>query len=444
MRYFVPARGQLLVNVQLKTEVSPPSHSRIDMDNAPAKKRGPGPYIFLGFIAVAVLVALAAAWAKRQQTTKANGGAMGAGRGGMTNAPVPIVPGTVEQKNVPIYLDGLGTVQAFNTVTNRSRVDGQVQRIAFVEGQDVRAGDLLAQIDPAPFQAQLDQNIAKKAQDEAQLAVAKLTLSRDAQLLKDKILAQQDYDTQQALVDQLQATVQGDQAAIDNARIQLTYTSITSPLDGRTGIRQVDQGNIVHAADANGIVVITQMRPISVVFTLPEQNLTQIQQHSAAGEPLSVLAVARDDRTTLGEGKLAVIDNQIDVTTGTIRLKATFPNDNLHLWPGQFVNARLLLTTITNGVVVPASVVQRGPDGTFAFVINQDQTAQLRPIKVGQIEQGQALIESGLTAGERVVVDGQYKLQPGSRVKFPDQTGNAGEPVQKASRQPHPLKPQAQ
>jgi multidrug efflux system membrane fusion protein len=186
------------------------------------------------------------------------------------------------------------------------------------------------------------------------------------------------------------------------------------------------------------------MRPISVVFTLPEQNLIQIQQHSTAGEPLSVLAVARDDRTTLGEGKLAVIDNQIDVTTGTIRLKATFPNDSLRLWPGQFVNARLLLTTVTNGVVVPASVVQRGPDGTFAFVINNDQTAQLRPIKVGQIEQGQALIDSGLTAGERVVVDGQYKLQPGARVKLPDQSGNAAEPAQKTAKQPHPLKPQAQ
>ena len=416
----------------------------MDMDNAPVKRRGAGPYLFLGFIAVAVLVALGAAWAKRHQTAQANGGAMGAGRGSMSNAPVPIVPGTVERKNVPIYLDGLGTVQAFNTVTVRSRVDGQVQRIAFIEGQDVREGDLLAQIDPAPFQAQLDQSIARKAQDEAQLTVGKLTLSRDAQLLASKILAQQDYDTQQALVDQLQATVKGDQASIDNARVQLAYTSITSPLDGRTGIRQVDQGNIVHATDSNGIVVITQMRPISVVFTLPEQNLIEIQQHSTTNEPLSVFAVARDDRTTLGEGKLAVIDNQIDISTGTIRLKATFANENSHLWPGQFVNVRLLLNTVTNGVVVPASVVQRGPDGTFAFVIADDQTAQVRPIKVGQIEQGQALIDSGLTPGERVVVDGQYKLQPGSRVKLPEQPVKAGEQAQKAAKQPHPLKPQAQ
>lgn len=348
--------------------------------------------------------------------------ATGTGQGGRPapgTVPVPVVPGIVTKQDVPIYLDGLGTVQAFNTVTVRSRVDGQVQRIAFVEGQEVKAGDLLAKIDPAPFQTQLDQNLAKKAQDEAQLSVARLTLQRDADLLAGKILAQQDYDTQRALVDQLVATVQGDQAAIDNAGVQLAYTTITSPLAGRTGIRQVDQGNIVHASDSNGLVVITQLKPISVVFTLPEQNLGQIQQHLATGETLATLAVGRDDKTTLGEGQLAVIDNQIDTSTGTIRLKAVFPNSDLKLWPGQFVNVRLRLEIRNGCSVVPASVVQRGPEGTFAFIIS-NEVAVVRPIKVApQIEDGMALINEGLQPGEHVVVDGQYKLQPGARVKLP-------------------------
>ena len=341
------------------------------------------------------------------------------GRGGMGSFPVPIIPGKVEVKDVPVYLDGLGTVQAFNTVTVHSRVDGQVTKIAFTEGQDVHTGDLLAQIDPAPFQAQLDQSLAKKAQDEAQLASARLTLTRDKELLTSKILPQQDYDTQQATVDQLEATVRGDQAAIDNARVQLAYTTITSPIDGRTGIRMLDQGNIVHANDVNGLVVITQLRPISLTFTLPEQNLALIQQHVPPEGGFKTLALARDNRAILSEGHLAVIDNQIDVTTGTIRCKAVFPNTDLRLWPGQFVNVRLLLET-RHGPVVPASVVQRGPDGDFAFVISKEMKAEVRPIKVAQIDRGQALIQEGLTNGELVVVDGQYKLQPGSKVKLPE------------------------
>ncbi len=270
--------------------------------------------------------------------------------------------------------------------------------------------------------------MAKKAQDEAQLAIARLTLGRDAELLAGKILAQQDYDTQKALVDQLVATVNGDQAAIDNARVQLAYTIITSPLDGRTGIRQVDQGNIVHATDTTGLVVLTQLHPISVVFTLPEQTLGKIQPHLSVGDPLTVLAVDRDNRTTLGEGKLAVIDNQIDSTTGTIRLKATFPNADLKLWPGQFVNVRLELEVRKNCAVVPASVVQRGPEGTFAFVISNG-VAVVRPIKVAtQTEQGLALINDGLRPGEPVVVDGQYKLQAGAKVKLPDAGGGKTRP----------------
>ena len=388
-------------------------------------RRGPNPvWILLVLGAVGVVAWFAS---KHQRAAKEGG----PGRRAMGNFPVPVVAGVVEQKEVPLFLDGLGTVQAFNTVTIHSRVDGQVVKVAFIEGQDVHTGDVLAQIDPAPFQAQLDQNIAKKAQDEAQLAIARLTLERDRALLASKILAQQDYDTQQAVVDQLVATVRGDQAAIDNAQVQLSYTTITSPLDGRTGLRMIDQGNIVHASDSNGLVVITELHPISVTFTLPEQNLQQIRHHLPASGSLTALALDRDNQATLSEGRLAVIDNQIDVATGTIRLKATFANEDLKLWPGQFVNVRLLLEK-RQGPVVPASVVQHGPDGDFAFVIDKDLSAQVRRIKVAQVDRGEALIAEGLTAGEQVVVDGQYKLQPGSKVKPSDGKPAAQEGVPRA------------
>ncbi len=420
-----------MVDPQTRPGPQPAAQGGKDVKTPPAARGGaPTQRVLLGLVVVAVLAAGAWIWARKHQAAAAAGATAAGSRSGAEFPPVPVVPGVVQKKDVPIYLDGLGTVQAFNTVTVRSRVDGQVQRLAFVEGQNVHTGDILAQIDPAPFQAVLDQNIAKKAQDEAQLALAQLTLKRDGELLASKILAQQDYDTQKAMVDQLGATVQADQAAIDNARVQLGYTKITSPLDGRTGIRLVDEGNIVHANDANGLVVITQLRPISVIFTLPEQDLRQIQEHVKAGEELSTFALDRDNRTRLGEGKLAVIDNQIDTTTGTIRLKANFPNDDLKLWPGQFVNVSLLLETRKGASVVPASAIQRGPDGTFVFVITGSETnltAQVRPVKVAQIEQNQALIETGLTPGEPVVVDGQYKLQAGGRVKLPQEQGQKSE-----------------
>jgi multidrug efflux system membrane fusion protein len=369
----------------------------------------------------------------RKRDGGGNAGRRPAGQGQSAGAPVPVTAGTVERKDLPIYLDGLGTVQAFNTVTIRSRVDGQIQRIGFVEGQEVHVGDLLAQIDPAPFQAQLDQSVAKKAQDEAQLTIAKTTLDRDAELLASKILAQQDYDTQKATVQQLEAAIKADEAAINNAKTQLGYTTITAPINGRTGIRLVDAGNIVHATDSNGLVVVTQIRPISVVFTLPEQNLALIQHHMSAGGALTTFAVDRDNHAPFAEGKLAVIDNQIDTSTGTIRLKATFPNTDSKLWPGQFVNVRLLLETRKDATVVPASVVQRGPDGTFAFVISND-VAVVRPLQVGLTEGDHTMIDSGLTPGERVVVDGQYKLQPGAKVKATEASTTArnlsGKPAQ--------------
>jgi len=330
--------------------------------------------------------------------------------------PVPVLIGVVETGDVPIYLDGLGTVQAFNTVTLRSRVDGQLVKVAFTEGQDVKAGDVLAQIDPAPFQATLDQAAAKRAQDEAQLANVRADLKRYGDLLATDNTTRQTYDTQKALVAQFEAAVKADQAAMDSARVNLDYTTIRSPIDGRVGIRQVDQGNIIHASDATGIVTLAQLRPISVVFTLPEQTLPKLQPTQPAPD-FVVTAVSRDNTHLLAQGRLAVIDNQIDTTTGTIKLKASFANDDLRLWPGQFVNTRLLLTTRTNGVVVPASVVQRGPDGAFAFVVQDDHSVKMRSLKIAQIEGGVALIDDGLKPGERVVVDGQYKLQPGSKVK---------------------------
>ena len=355
------------------------------------------------------------------------GGAGGPGGGRMEMPPVPVKAEAVQEKDVPIYLEGLGTVQAFNAVSIRARVDGQLKKVAFAEGQDVKTGDLLAQIDPDPYQAQLEQAAAKKGQNEAQLANAQADLKRYADLLATEGVTQQVYDTQKALVNQLEAAVKADEAAMQNARVSLAYTTIKSPIDGRTGLRLVDQGNIVHVNDTNGLVMITQLRPISVVFTLPEQNLGQIQQQAqSAPTNLTVLAVARDETTILGEGRLAVIDNQIDAATGTIKLKATFPNTDLRLWPGLFVNARLLLTIRKNCAVVPASVIQRGPEGAYAFVINSDQTVTNRPVKVAQIEHGEALVEEGLRPGELVVVDGQYKLQRGSRVRISDGTGAGG------------------
>jgi membrane fusion protein, multidrug efflux system len=384
-------------------------------------------------VALCLLVLGGAVWLARNRAAGADKRASGAR---MPDLPVPVVAGTVAEKDMPLYLVGIGTVQAFNTVTVRARIDGQVQKIAFTEGQDVRAGDLLAQIDPDPFRATLEQAAAKKGQDEAQLANARVDLKRYADLLGNEGVTQQQYDTQKALVTQLEATVKADQAAIEGAKVQLAYTTIVSPIDGRTGIRQVDVGNIVQANDSTGLVVITQLRPISVVFILPEQTLPSIQNEiQASGPDLPVVAVSQDNATVLGEGKLAVIDNQIDPGSATIKLKATFPNTDLRLWPGQFVNARLLLAVRKNCAVVPASVIQRGPEGAFAFVITDNQTVDVRPVKTAptitaQLEQGEVVIEDGLRPGERIVVDGQYKLQKGSRIK------TAGSPGRSETRPP--------
>lgn len=363
--------------------------------------------VLVGSLAVAALAATSWHFLRAPASGAPSGAAM---------APaVPVVAGTAKRQNVPIYLGGIGTVQAFNTVTIRARIDGQIETIAFTEGQSIKAGDLLAQIDPRPYQAQLAQAQAAQIRDEAQLTIAKLDLERISKLAARDIATKKSVETQEALVAQLTAAVRGDQALVDNARVQLGYTTITSPIDGQTGLRLVDQHNIVRANDANGLVVITQHQPISVVFTLQQDVVDDLVQ-KMAHQPLKVLAFKRDDVTQVGEGVLAGIDNQIDQSTGTIRLKATFPNSDNRLWPGEFVNARLLLTTLSDVVTVPAAVVQRGPGGAYAYVIRADQTVEQRPIKVGRVRDDIAVIEAGLGGGEHIVIDGQYKLQPGVRV----------------------------
>jgi multidrug efflux system membrane fusion protein len=312
-------------------------------------------------------------------------------------------------------------------VTIRTQVDGQIEHIAFSEGHDVKTGDLLAVIDPRPFKAALDQANAKRAEDLAQLSNATITYDRNNVLLGKGLVQQQTVDTLKATADQMKATVQADDAAAEQASLQFAYTSIRAPFDGRVGIRQVDKGNVVHTTDANGLVVLTQLKPISVVFSLPQEDWPQIQRLIASGSTLPVLAYGSDNTAVLDKGTLTVVDNEIDTTTGTIRLKATFPNAGLALWPGQFVNVRLLVETKKGGLVVPSSVVQRGPQGAFAFVITAGGTVEMRPIQVAQIDSGTALIDKGLEVGERVVVDGQYKLQVGSKVTVnADAAGPAG------------------
>jgi membrane fusion protein, multidrug efflux system len=330
---------------------------------------------------------------------------------------VPATLGMASTKDVPIFLDGLGTVQAFNTVTVNTRVDGQLNSVNFKEGEHVNAGDVLAQIDPRPFQAALDLARATKAKDEATFENAQVDLRR---YREGGTLAntQQQIDTQGALVKQLQATVAADQANIDSAQTQLDYTTIRAPISGRTGIRLVDQGNIVHATDTGGLVVITQLQPITVVFTLPQDQLREVtQEMNASKTPLKVMAQGRTDGQTLDEGTLALVDNRIDQTTGSVKLKATFPNKDYKLWPGQYINVELQLQTLPHVVTVPSDAVQRGPDGMYVYVVKPDQTAAIQPVSVGQMRDGTAVIEKGLDAGTPIVVAGQYRVQQGSKIR---------------------------
>ncbi|UPK32741.1 efflux RND transporter periplasmic adaptor subunit [Bradyrhizobium sp. 186] len=331
--------------------------------------------------------------------------------------PVPIVAGTVAQHDVPIYLTGVGTVIAYNTDIVRAQIQGQITSINFTEGQQVHAGDLLAQIDPRPYQALIDQYVANLERDQAQLVNARTNQARYNQLGDKGWATPQLIETQNAQVSQLQAAIKADQALIDAAKVQLSFTRLTSPINGVVGIRQIDVGNIISPSNTNGLCVVTQLDPISLIFTLPETVLPQIQQQQRKTKaPLSVLAYNQDNTIRLGEGKLGLVNNEILQTTGSIQLKANFANTQNSLWPGELVNARLLLNTRHNGLTVPASVVQQGPNGPYAYVVNSDDTVSLRRIKVAEVSDGQALIDSGLKADEQVVVDGQYKLRPGTLV----------------------------
>jgi membrane fusion protein, multidrug efflux system len=329
--------------------------------------------------------------------------------------PVPVVAETVKSGNVPIYLTGIGYVQAYNTVVIHSQIQGQLTAIPFTEGQTVHQGDLLAQIDPRPYQAQLDQAFANRDRDQAQLANAEANLSRYVPLQAKGYATPQLVDTQKAQVEQLQAAVKSDEAVIEAAQVQLGYTRITAPINGVTGIRQIDVGNIIHPTDPNGLVVLTQLQPISVIFTLPEANLPEIQQQMAKGA-LTVLAYNQDNTIELDQGTLALVDNQILQTSGSVRLKANFPNAAHRLWPGELVDLRLLLETRQDGLTVAATAVQQGPKTTYVYAIKPDGTVERRTVKVGQIWDGRALIDSGVKPGEQVIVDGQSRLQDGTRV----------------------------
>jgi membrane fusion protein, multidrug efflux system len=328
---------------------------------------------------------------------------------------VPVLAATPRIQDVPVYLEGVGSVRALNNVLVRAQVDGKLIAVNFTEGQDVKKGDILGEIDPVIYKAQLDQAVAKKAQDEAQLANMRLDLTRYQQLAASNAGSKQQADTQRAVVAQQEALVNADQAAIDNATATLGYTKIIAPLSGRAGLRQVDQGNIIHASDATGLVIITQLQPIAVLFSLPQQQIVRVNAASAKGA-LSVDVFGNDGTTVADTGKLTGIDNQVDPTTGTLKLKAEFPNANFQLWPGQFVNVRLKVETLPKAIVIPTSAAQRGPAGTFSYVIGDDDTVTAKPITVTQQNETDAVIASGLTPSDRVVTTGFANLADGSKV----------------------------
>jgi multidrug efflux system membrane fusion protein len=374
--------------------------------------------VLVGLVVVTTVVVYWPFWQTTTQQQKAKGGfaRKKGGAGAQQTETVPVLSIDARTADVPVYLDGVGTAKALNTVTVKPQVDGKLISISFTEGQEVPKGFVLAKIDPTTFQAAYDQAVGKKGQDEAQLTNQKLDLERYIKLAATNAIGKQQLDTQRALIAQYEALVKSDQAMVDNARAILSYTDITAPIAGRTGIRMVDEGNIVRASDVTGLVVLTQIKPITVVFNLPQQELLAINKGLAAG-PLPVDAMATDGQSTLDSGKVAVIDNQVDQTTGTVKLKAEFPNSDQQLWPGQFVNVRLLINTLRQVVVVPTAAVQRGPDGTFVYVIKDDSKVTVKNVTITQQDDQRAVIASGLNSGEHVVTTGFGRLAEGTLVE---------------------------
>jgi multidrug efflux system membrane fusion protein len=363
----------------------------------------------IGAVVILSLVATVVLW-------RLNHGAELPAAVAQTPAPgVPVTAGTVAAQDVPVFLNGIGTVQAYNMVAIKSRVDGQIVQVDFKEGQDIKMGDPLFQIDPRPFQAALEQAQAARQKDEAQLVGAQLDLDRYEKLIGSGWQTRQSYDQQKAQVGQLQAAIKGDEAQINTAKLNLSYADIRSPIDGRLGARLVDKGNLVHANDNTPLVMITEVKPIFVSFTLPQDNFDDLREGQKKA-PLAVYAYSGDGKKQLAEGKLTLIDNAIDQATGTIRLKARFDNEDERLWPGEFVSLRVVLSTRRNVATVPSQTVQDGPDGHYAYVIKPDNTVERRAVEVASIQDGLAVVTKGLAPGERVVVDGQYRLTNGARV----------------------------
>jgi multidrug efflux system membrane fusion protein len=357
--------------------------------------------------------------------SKSGGGKGGKGGGQIT---VPVAVAKAEVRDLPVLLNGLGSVEAYNTVAVKSRIDGQLIRVNVKEGQEVKQGDLLAEIDPRPYQVQLSQAEATLFKDQSALKDARLNLQRFQELYKDGVIPKQQFDTQGSLEGQLDGSVRADQAQVDTVKLNLAYSRITAPVGGRIGLRQIDVGNMVHAADPNGLLVITQLEPIAVIFSLPQDNLQSVSQHMNKGK-LSVDAYSRDDQTKIATGVLTTIDNQIDTTTGTGKLKAVFDNRDRSLWPNQFVNVHLLLEVRKNNTVVPAAAIQRGPQGTYVFAVKPDKTAEMRNVTVSFSQGNFVAISQGITPGDTVVTDGQDKLQPGTHVEIrgTGQNGSSGQ-----------------
>jgi membrane fusion protein, multidrug efflux system len=398
----------------------------------------PLPYTLAGRIFVCAFLALMLSGCGNTSANSKKGGngpGAGPGKGGQRGPMViPVGVEKVEVRDLPVILNGLGSVEGYNTVTVKSRIDGQLVQVAFREGQEVKEGDLLALIDPRPYQVQLSQAEATLFKDQSALKDAKVNLDRFQQLFKDGVIPRQQLDTQGSLVGQLEGSVRADQAQVDNVKLNLVYTRITAPVSGRIGLRQVDVGNMVHASDPNGLLIITQLQPISVIFSLPQDQLQPVSRQMRNGK-LPVEAYSRDDQTRLAAGTLLTIDNQIDATTGTGKLKAVFDNRDRALWPNQFVNVHLLLETRKNSTVVPAAAVQRGPQGTYVFTVKPDKTADRRPVTVTYTEGKYSALSQGVQPGELVVIDGQDKLQPGTKVEIAGNghegggQGNPGEPA---------------